>query len=70
MAIANGIEVRRVKNQLYPCVNCRYRHNRRFPATLIHVTQQDTVNILSSFNGCTGFAGAQLIGTCNDYMSK
>jgi len=63
------MEVIRRKNNLYPCIQCRFKNNLRFPKTSIHAIQQRWIAYTPALLQGTYPEYAEIIGECNDFKS-
>jgi hypothetical protein len=61
--------VKLVRRQLFPCIQCKWKHNRKFPLTPIHQQQQNRQDYLPNVNSGHGQdqGFAEYIGECSDY---
>lgn len=66
----DGIEIRRVRNVLYPCSKCKYYHSYKFPATDIHYKTQLSRTYLPNINSGCGQPFVEILGICNDFEQR
>lgn len=67
---SQGVTVKRVRNMLFPCYMCKYKNNTKFPATDIHMIQQDNQNYFQNVRSGCDSDFAYIYGECSDFSER
>ena len=65
------VEVKKINNKFFPCINCKYYNNKLKPRTAIHAMQQEYRKSLPNIRLKNSFISfAEILGRCSDYSPK
>lgn len=67
---AGSVEVKRVKNRIYPCERCKYYHRTDFPKTFIHSIITNERRQLPVFGIWKNQSYIERLGWCENYKEK
>ena len=68
MSSNQGVQVIRRRNNLYPCIRCRFKNNWRIPKSTIHMAQLRSKFSCQSLSWSYGMEDyAERLGFCPDY---
>lgn len=65
-----GVEVRRIRGKLFPCVQCRFYNSLRFPKTEVHAVAQLDQSYHRNINAGCNQPFITIIGECLDFIQK